>query len=90
MLAASCLRWGDMGLLHGQSRFPATPLAPLPEEFSAAVLLTIRFVFSISNLLGCFKRDRQTLLGCSCLCIWFSFFLKIDVLETAYRLKIMS
>lgn len=79
-----------MGLLHGQSRFPATPLAPLPKEFSAAMLLTIRFVFSISNLLGCFKRDRQTLLGCSCLCIWFSFFLKIDVLETAYRLKIMS
>lgn len=50
----------------------------------------IWFVFSISNLLGCFKQNRQTQLGCLCLCIWFYFFRRIDVLETAYRLKIMS
>lgn len=56
------------------------------------MLLIIWFVFSISNLLGCFKQSSQTWLGCFCvyLHMFFSFFFKIGMLETAYRLKIMS
>lgn len=100
MLAASCLRWGATGLVHGQSRLPSAP-RHIPCFSSQRVFSwrAAKWFDLFSVFLTCWVVLNETVrpgwlffsfVSSSFFLSLFFIFTKVDMSETAYRLKIMS